>query len=79
MIFDALMVVCEIQKAKVLQEQELQMRKAMADSLSPEEFRAEIARMKAEKEIWRKQEEEERRHKETVAAIRSTSFWRFGS
>ena len=79
MIFDGAMVIYAIRRAKALHDQELQALKVMADSLSPEDFRAAVAQMEAKKETWRKQAEDERRHQETVAAIRSTSFWRFGS
>ena len=78
MIFDGLMVAAAIKQAQAFQEQETQALRVMADIMSPADFDAAVKRIEARRQLARQRELDERRHQETIAAIRSTSFWRFG-
>ena len=83
MIYDGMMVATEIMQAQAADKQERQSLIALADTMSTEAFLSLVEARAARKELMRQRElderRDERRHQETIAAIRSTSFWRFGS
>lgn len=63
-------------EAQRLHEQDMQFEKSLA-SLPPDVAHSLRQKRAEEKEKARKEAQEERRHKELCAAIRSTGFWRF--
>ena len=78
MLFDCAMIIGTLQQAKSLHDQDLQARAVMAQLMSPEDFQSTVNRIDERRELKLTEDEADRRHKETISAIRATSFWRFG-
>lgn len=72
-------VMTALTSAIAVAELEAQRLSVLEKTMKPEDFKAYMAQYEADKAEQRRIDTEERRHQEHCEAIRSTSFWRFGS